>query len=161
MFPHILSFSELLRLAQLCAPENCREFHSQGFNLHLSMALPGPGLTLSQPCPMSHPTPSSAWMPSHTGHCYSELLSATGPLYWWFPPPGMLFPWSLPVSAPVFLIKLSLASPSRSLYCSLCHILIYGPYGFCRRRQWHPTPVLLLGKSHGWRSLLGCNPCGR
>ena len=25
-----------------------------------------------------------------------------------------------------------------------------------RRRQWHPTPVLLLGKSHGWRSLVGC-----
>ena len=30
-----------------------------------------------------------------------------------------------------------------------------------RRRQWHPTPVLLLRKSHGWRSLLGCNPWGR
>ena len=30
-----------------------------------------------------------------------------------------------------------------------------------RRRQWHPTPVLLLGKSHGRRSLLGCNPWGR
>ena len=29
-----------------------------------------------------------------------------------------------------------------------------------RRRQWHPTPVLLPGKSHGWRSLLGCGPWG-
>ena len=29
------------------------------------------------------------------------------------------------------------------------------------RRQWHPTPVLLPGKSHGWRSLVGCSPCGR
>ena len=28
-------------------------------------------------------------------------------------------------------------------------------------RQWHPTPVLLPGKSHGWRSLVGCSPCGR
>ena len=27
-----------------------------------------------------------------------------------------------------------------------------------RRRQWHPTPVLLPGKSHGWRSLIGCSP---
>ena len=27
--------------------------------------------------------------------------------------------------------------------------------------QWHPTPVLLPGKSHGWRSLLGCSPWGR
>ena len=25
----------------------------------------------------------------------------------------------------------------------------------------HPTPVLLPGKSHGWRSLVGCSPWGR
>ena len=29
-----------------------------------------------------------------------------------------------------------------------------------RRRQWHPIPVLLPGKSHGWRSLVGCSPWG-
>ena len=29
-----------------------------------------------------------------------------------------------------------------------------------RRRQWHPTLVLLPGKSHGWRSLEGCSPWG-
>ena len=29
-----------------------------------------------------------------------------------------------------------------------------------RRRQWQPTPVLLPGKSHGWRSLEGCSPWG-
>ena len=29
-----------------------------------------------------------------------------------------------------------------------------------RRRRWHPTPVLLPGKSHGWRSLVGCSPWG-
>ena len=29
-----------------------------------------------------------------------------------------------------------------------------------RRRQWHPTPVLLPGESHGWRSLEGCSPWG-
>ena len=27
-----------------------------------------------------------------------------------------------------------------------------------RRRRWLPTPVLLPGKSHGWRSLVGCSP---
>ena len=26
--------------------------------------------------------------------------------------------------------------------------------------QWHPTPVLLPRKSHGWRSLVGCSPWG-
>ena len=34
-------------------------------------------------------------------------------------------------------------------------------YGVGRRRQWHPTPVLLPGKSHGRRSLVGCSPWGR
>ena len=29
------------------------------------------------------------------------------------------------------------------------------------RRQWHPTPVLLPGKSHGRRSLVGCRSWGR
>jgi len=36
-------------------------------------------------------------------------------------------------------------------WCIVCH----------RRRQWHPTPVLLPGKSHGQRSLVGCSPWGR
>ena len=38
---------------------------------------------------------------------------------------------------------------------SLCCTV--GPYW---RRQWHPTPVPLPGKSHGWRSLVGCSPWG-
>ena len=29
-----------------------------------------------------------------------------------------------------------------------------------RRRPWHPTPILLPGKSHGRRSLVGCSPWG-
>ena len=32
---------------------------------------------------------------------------------------------------------------------------------FVWRRQWHPTPVLLPGKSHGRRSLVGYSPWGR
>ena len=31
---------------------------------------------------------------------------------------------------------------------------------YARRRRWHPTPVLLPGKSHGRRSLVGCSPWG-
>ena len=37
---------------------------------------------------------------------------------------------------------------------------LYGSF-LVRRRQWHPTPVLLPGKSHGQRSLVGCSPWGR
>ena len=33
-----------------------------------------------------------------------------------------------------------------------CHCLLF------QRRRWHPTPVLLPGKSHGLRSLVGCSP---
>ena len=29
------------------------------------------------------------------------------------------------------------------------------------RGQWHPTPALLPGESHGRRSLVGCSPWGR
>ena len=43
---------------------------------------------------------------------------------------------------------------NRSYFCTNL-ILNY------RRRQWQPTPVLLLGKSHGRRSLVGCSPWGR
>ena len=39
--------------------------------------------------------------------------------------------------------------------------VIYFLYPYSGRRQWHPTPVLLLGKSHGRRSLVGCSPWGR
>ena len=39
-------------------------------------------------------------------------------------------------------------------YCSKGTVVTVG------RRQWHPTPVLLPGKFHGWRSLVGCSLCG-
>ena len=38
---------------------------------------------------------------------------------------------------------------------------IYSNSCLLRRRQWHRTPVLLPGKSHGRRSLVGCSPWGR
>ena len=40
-------------------------------------------------------------------------------------------------------------------------VSITTPYMLFWKRQWHPTPVLLPGKSHGWRSLVGCSPWGR
>ena len=61
----------------------------------------------------------------------------------------------------------------RSFYCgssqflippshSLKHFSLLGViHSVIWRRQWHPTPVLLPGKSHGRRSLEGCSPWGR
>ena len=45
-----------------------------------------------------------------------------------------------------------------SQYCKLCNKKT--PSAVARGRQWHPTPVLLAGKSHGRRSLVGCSPWG-
>ena len=43
-----------------------------------------------------------------------------------------------------------------------CHIFYkWPPKKHCRRRQWHPTPVLSPGKFHGRRSLVGCSPWRR
>ena len=39
-----------------------------------------------------------------------------------------------------------------------CLFNLYSEY--IQRRQWQPTPVLLAGKSHGWRSLEGYSPWG-
>ena len=39
-------------------------------------------------------------------------------------------------------------------YISL--IFLQSNYTMHQRRQWHPTPVLLPGKLHGRRSLVGC-----
>ena len=50
----------------------------------------------------------------------------------------------------IFLIPLSLGLLCFSKALELCW-----------RRQWHPTPVLLPGESHGQWSLMGCCPWGR
>ena len=48
-----------------------------------------------------------------------------------------------------------------SLVFFALNIYFWLPPVLIRRRQWHPTPVLLPGKSHGQRSLVGCSPWGR
>jgi len=53
------------------------------------------------------------------------------------------------------------------LYMHVCrytciHAYIEGVWHvYMYRRWWHPIPVLLPGKSHGQRSLVGCSPWGR
>ena len=39
-------------------------------------------------------------------------------------------------------------------------VLLSSFYREDRRRRWHPTPVLLPGKSHGSSSQVGCSPWG-
>ena len=39
--------------------------------------------------------------------------------------------------------------------------VVFKNYFLTMPEQWQPTPVLLPGKSHGRRSLVGCSPWGR
>ena len=41
------------------------------------------------------------------------------------------------------------------LLCENLKAYMYMCVCMCWRRQWQPTPALLSGKSHGWRSLVG------
>ena len=68
------------------------------------------------------------------------------------------------VKLPGFKFHLLISSWSYASYwISLSrNIFVYVQSSSCMwRRQWHPTPVLLPGKSHGWRSLVGCSLWGR
>ena len=61
----------------------------------------------------------------------------------------------------ILLIKLSIACQKMCKLTTETPALSLAPSAFqLRRRQWHPTPVLLPGKSHGQRSLVGCSPWG-
>ena len=58
-------------------------------------------------------------------------------------------------------------SPSMNIYMYWCFASMISLFQIdlvalaAWRSQWQPTPVLLPGKSHGLRSLVGCSPWGR
>ena len=92
----------------------------------------------------------------------------------------LIFAWNVPLVSLIFLKEeISFLSHCIIFLCffaliaeegfliSLCYslelciqMLISFLFSFARR-QWHPTPALLPGKSHGRRSLVGCSPWGR
>ena len=55
-----------------------------------------------------------------------------------------------------FSINKSLLEHEKNLFFILFIFILL----LLQRRQWHPTPVFLPGKSHGQRSLIGCSPWG-
>ena len=70
------------------------------------------------------------------------------------------------VSVPGLLIAMASLVAEIVLWSVQASVAVQGlscPWacGIFQRRQWHPTPVLLPGKSHGRRSLVGCSPWSR
>ena len=90
-------------------------------------------------CPQGHTSSASSW-----GGSFWPFPVSGGPRgsWAWGVPPIVPQPSPLPVSLPCMPLTWT-----RDI-------------GF-RDHSWHPTPVLLPGKSHGWRSLVGCSPWGR
>ena len=53
-------------------------------------------------------------------------------------------------------MHLQAKEPSPTHFLVWCLLSLFNPH--IRRRQWHPTPILLPRKSHGQRSLVGSSP---
>ena len=92
--------------------------------------------------------------------CHMVYVSALSQTYMCSVVFLLLFFLSLLSSHTVFSVRAShLGFPTcTSLvgFFSLTFMTFSRTWGW--RRQWHPTPVLLPGKSHGRRSLVGCSP---
>ena len=74
---------------------------------------------------------------------------------------GIILAWMLEwVASPGSLIILSkyIYTPQSVITLEFSLAVQYDHF---QRRQWHPTPALLPGKSHGWKNLVGCSPWGR
>ena len=67
--------------------------------------------------------------------------------------------WNFLKTASMFMRNMDL-----QFSCNVCFWFCYwGNSGFVKwvgRREWQPAPVLLPGKSHGRRRLVGCSPWG-
>ena len=131
--------------------------------------------------------PPSAWTPKlqeGTAHCQPTIISqerylghfllwGSGVVVLLLPynleyPDDMAFPVFVNFSVSQYCINFSHPVFSWSIQDMVCILffpifLLYYPSLFLLtwRGWWHPTPVLLPGKSHGWRSLVGCSPWGR
>ena len=98
------------------------------------------------------------WMASLTQWTWVWVNSGS---WWWTGRPGMLqsmgsqrvrHDWVTELNSEI-VIQNEISQKEKDIIC-------LHKYVKSRRRQWQPTPVLLPGKSHGWRSLVGCSPRG-
>ena len=108
------------------------------------------------------------WVPGVVLRCFTQLSVVKRRLYSnWVP----LISFVLHMTKRENLIKAykqtngqtkSQSQVSTSTWCTnlLSILFLWTGRAMYWRRQWHPTPVLLPGKSHGRRSLVGCSPWG-
>ena len=97
-----------------------------------------------------------------TCHSLCRLWQLLTPVLSWL---TLFHHWVLhqetPVSGRSALTSTAGCSPTPISPLSQFCCLLISSFTAWLLRQWHPTPVLLPGKSHGQRSLVGCSPWGR
>ena len=93
-------------------------------------------------------------LPGNSSSIFGQLL--TCPLFLKFCHLKSARKWNHAVYICIWCFHLKLpGESSKLLSISILYFFL-----LLSRRQWHPTPVLLPGKSHGRRSLVGCSPWG-
>ena len=131
---------------------NLQPYHPEQAGSHLiSEAKQGRAwLVLGRETAWEYQVLSSFCLPSPFAH---------GPQVWLVPqnPPAPDFPIPCPENETTYNI------PSTIISTQTPRLLSSYTYMLCEHveKAVAPIPVLLLGKSRGWRSLLGCNPWGR
>ena len=120
------------------------EFHGQGsLTAHSPWPRKGSDMTERPSLHFTSPLPKSDWLHSPPGHSRStdsfSMQACT-----LLPSPG--------TSLVAQMVKT----------CLQCGRPRFSPWvgKISWRRKWQPTPVFLLGKSHGWRSLVAYSPWG-
>ena len=101
-----------------------------------------------------NPTHHRATQPVHLNHWDLHILGPMSHNCWAFTPRRLK---AVHLETCIYFLQLFLIWFLCETYYKPLIVLFSQ---LCRRRQWHPTPVLLPGKSHGWRSLVGSSPWG-
>ena len=109
---------------------------------------------------MSPKHPVSCIEPGLAIFCLYDIIHASMPFSQIIPPSPSCTESKRLFYTSVFYIHLLLSCIQGYHYhLSKFHIYVLVYCNGEKARQ--PTPVLLPGKSHGWRSLVGCSPWGR
>ena len=133
-----------------------RQVYWSGLPFPSPGTLPNPGIELAS---LESPELADGFFLNHQGSQEHFFLAAPCALRYLSFPPG-IEPMSSGLAGRSFITELQ-GKPWRALG-EIKHKFFHGcSLSIFWRRQWHPTPVLLPGKSHGRRSLVGCSPWGR
>ena len=169
-----LQFSQFSSVAQSCL--NFCECSMPGFPVHHQLPELSQihvhciGNAIQPSLPLLSPSPPAINLPSIRTFSSESVLHIRWPKYWSFsfrisPSDGYSGPISLGLTHWISLQSKGLSRVFSNTTVQKHHFFsiqlsLQSNSHIHRRRQWQPTPVLLPGKSHGQKSLVGCSPWG-